>query len=355
MKRIGIIGGMGNEAMVDLVEKIAANPEHQSAEYLVFGNSRLAYKPEEVGVEWQPADEPELRKHDTATFTLRFMQHLGASVLGLACNSAHELFRTLTPNVPVPFVDMVNETAKRQRGCEERILVMGVTSLVCSGLYQKALAEFGLDSVAPDSANQAKVMDAIYNSEFGIKTAQITAQAENLLCEVINAETERHDCNKVVLGCTELPLALTPISVERFKKEGRLNLNIEVIDASQVLAESLQCAEGQAHTLESSLDSYHGEHCDWLAPLAVSVQDLPSLCDIQKRIFNLTEQFLAARGERIRGSYSHLPTLFFSESATDVATKLTALGIEVFPQAALSDEDVFAALSRHAVSKPTAK
>lgn len=299
MKRIGIIGGMGNEAMVDLVEKMAANPEHTHAEYVVFGNSRLAYKPDEVGVAWLPTDGPELRKQDTAIYTLRFMQHLGASVLGLACNSAHELFRTLTPSVPVPFIDMVNETAKRQQGCDERILVMGVTSLVCSGLYQKALAAFGLDSVAPDSHNQTKVMDAIYNSEFGIKTAHITEQAENLLCEVINAETERHGCHKVVLGCTELPLALTPISVGRFKKEGRLNQNIEVIDASQVLAECLLVAEGQPHTLNASLDSYRGEHCDWLAPLAVSVKDLPSLCDIQKRIFNLTEQFLAERGKQM--------------------------------------------------------
>ena len=59
-KRIGIIGGLGNEAMVDLIKKIATLPQAADCEYVIFGNSRMAYKPEEVGQHFLPDHPTEL-------------------------------------------------------------------------------------------------------------------------------------------------------------------------------------------------------------------------------------------------------------------------------------------------------
>lgn len=325
-QRIGIIGGMGNEAMVDLVNKIATFPQHENHEYVVFGNSRLAYKPEEVAQNWLPTDPPELRKYDTALYTLRFMQHLGATSMGLACNSAHELFRKIVVDVPVPFIDMLKETAATEEGQKEDILVMGVTSLMASGLYQQALADFGVSSFSPSADNQPKVMDAIYNSEYGVKTAQITPQSEQLLCDVITDEASRSSFKKVVLGCTELPLVLTPENVVRFKANGMIPKYIEVIDASMVLASKLAQATGQAVQLPAPLASYRGEHCDWFLPFAVEVSSLTSISDVQNRIFDLTAQFAKSQNKAITGSYAHLPTLFYSKEAVDVKRDADPVG-----------------------------
>ncbi|MDP2533975.1 aspartate/glutamate racemase family protein [Photobacterium damselae subsp. piscicida] len=152
-----MIGGMGNEAMVDLIEKINGSiSASDSIELVAFGNSRLAYKAEEVGQQWQATDTPELRKYATATYTLRLMQYLDVKVMGLACNSAHELFRTILPQIPVHFVDMIKQTAASLEGSEDTILVMGVNSLVDSGLYQSALADQGVKSTKPSPENQQK-------------------------------------------------------------------------------------------------------------------------------------------------------------------------------------------------------
>ncbi|AMO55035.1 aspartate racemase [Endozoicomonas montiporae] len=328
-QRMGIIGGMGNEAMVDLFEKMASYPEHKDREFIAFGNSRLAYKPDEVMHKWLPSDPPELPKIDTTHYTLAFMQHLGADLTGLACNSGHEHFRKVLPQLSLPFVDMLKYTAMTLEGTTDNVLVMGVNSLVDSGLYQSALAEQGVESTKPSPENQKKVMDAIYNPLFGIKTAQITPQAEALLCEVIRSESETQGCSKVVLGCTELPLALTQQSVQRFKQQGMIPDHIEVIDASQRLAEALVKGTGERQKLDKSLNDYFGTYTDWFQPISIKVSSLQSAAIIQKEIFSHTARYLADRNASIKGSYMHLPTLFFRENDTDIETSLSELNIRV--------------------------
>ncbi|HIF9512356.1 TPA: aspartate/glutamate racemase family protein [Photobacterium damselae] len=346
--RIGVIGGMGNEAMVDLIEKINGSiSASDSIELVAFGNSRLAYKAEEVGQQWQATDTPELRKYATATYTLRLMQYLDVKVMGLACNSAHELFRTILPQIPVHFVDMIKQTAASLEGSEDTILVMGVNSLVDSGLYQSALADQGVQSTKPSPENQQKVMDAIYHPEFGIKTAKITPQAEQLLCEVICDELAKQGCTKIVLGCTELPLALTAESCLRFKQQGLLPPEITVIDASMVLAQSLISTLGDASSLIEPLQSYQQPYLDWIAPLAVSVSSLEQLASIQKQIFAQTTSYLAKNNKSLTGSYMHLPTLFFTDNAKGVADKLRAIDIEVIDGDDLTAADIEQALQRH--------
>ncbi|KLV06952.1 aspartate racemase [Photobacterium aquae] len=331
--RIGIIGGLGNEAMVDLLKKIQTVTHDTPPAFIAFGNSRLAYKPEEVGKHWQPEDLPEQRRVDTARYTLRLMQHLGVDSLGLACNSAHSLFRELLQDIPLPFVDMLKQTATTLEGTSSNVLVMGVDSLIHSGLYQSALTEKGVTSTSPNPENQKKVMAAIYDPEFGIKTAKITEQAERLLCEVITDECTRQQCKLVVLGCTELPLALTSESCQRFKQNGWIPQNIDVIDASSVLAQALvdaispQNSENEGNGLAQPLSLFAGNNLDWFPPLTFKVNSLEQAIDIQQAIFDSCCDYLAKQGKGITGSYWHLPTLFFSQTETDIEQSLSELGI----------------------------
>ena len=336
--RIGIIGGMGNEAMVDLMAKISSLPEHKECQFVAFGNARLAYKPQEILQQWLPTDIPELRKFDTAVYTLRLMQYLAVDHLGLACNSAHELFRRILPDIPVTFVDMIKQTATSLQGCQDTVLVMGVNSLIESGLYQTALTEQGIKATQPAVENQVKIMEAIYNPDFGIKTAKITQQAETLLCEVICDEIAKQGCTKVILGCTELPLALTASSCQRFKAQGMLPLNVEVIDASMALAQALVSTQGQSEALIQPLVTYQGQHLDWATPLAFNVSSLDQAIMIQQRIFDYTVHYLTERNQSLAGSYFHLPTLFFTESATDIKQKLVDLNVDVYSDINILDK-----------------
>lgn len=326
-KVTGIIGGLGNEAMVDLVQKILEVPGHESKSFVVYGNSRLAYKPEEVSRVWQPDDEPELRKHATAVHTARIMQSMGCGAVGLACNSAHELFREVFADIPVHFVDMIHETARTMADSKGRVLVLGVTSLVESGLYQKALERYGVEAVKASPENQEKVMAAIYDTGFGIKTAQITDEAQGLLCDVINEEYSRQGCRSVVLGCTELPLALTAQSCARFKEKGLIPEDVSVVDASAVLARRLVETEFTAQSVKPDLTL--PEHVDWFPPAAFRLPSVKDVVRVQNNVIDLTVRFLKAKGRSIEGSYMHLPTLFITGEVTGFEDSLSELEVGI--------------------------
>jgi hypothetical protein len=42
---VGVIGGMGNEAMADLAENMAGRPESDGRRFVLYGNSRQAFTP----------------------------------------------------------------------------------------------------------------------------------------------------------------------------------------------------------------------------------------------------------------------------------------------------------------------
>ncbi|WP_419778795.1 aspartate/glutamate racemase family protein [Maridesulfovibrio sp.] len=326
---IGIVGGLGNEAMVDLARKIILVQGFAGNSYLFYGNSRLAYKAHEVGRQWKPDDEPELRKRATAEHTARMMQFFGCGPVGLSCNSAHELFREVMASLPLTFVDMIHETARSLEGVGMKVLVLGVDSLLNSGLYHRALEQYGIEAVSPSSSNMVKVMSAIYDTEFGIKTAKITPESENLLCGVIREECQRQGCGAVVLGCTELPLALTPESCARFKEQGLIPSELMVVDASAVLAKSLVNAGGHAASFDS-LDMTPAAHVDWFAPATFRLDTLDELVKVQDDIIRLSVEYLASKGRKIEGSYMHLPTLFAVGDVPGFSEKAAEIGVKVF-------------------------
>ena len=329
-KRIGIIGGMGNEAMLDLLKKISSFHDSQQYEFIAFGNARLAYKPNEVMQTWGPRDLAELRKKDTALFTLDLMQKLNVDCVGLACNSAHDLFRKLIPKVRIPFVDMIKETAQAIVGTHDNVLVMGVDSIIQSELYQKALKEKGISSSISSFENQKKIMEAIYNKDFGIKTAKITLKAQRLLCEVIKNEYRQQNIRKVILGCTELPLALTQKDCEQFKEEGLIPNEIEMIDASHILGRALLNSAIKKGSRDATLKVSQGQHTDWFAPLTFKVDSPFQMACIQEKIIQKSISILAKQGKTITGSYVHIPTLFISNSAKDALKTIEDRGIPLF-------------------------
>ncbi len=325
---VGVIGGLGNEAMVDLSEKITAIPGHEKRNWVLFGNSRLAYKPSELELMGSGQDTTELRREATAEHTVELMQYLGCDLLGVACNSAHELFREVLSTRPLPLVDMLKETARSISETSGPVLIMGVTSLVEAGLYQEALKECGHASAIPSAENQAKVMDAIYNTSFGLKTGQVSKDSERLLCEVLSEECQKQGCGHVILGCTEIPLVFTPQDSVRLRGEKRIP-NVHIIDGSNVLAEALVSTTCESAT-KAIAPPLPGQHVDWLPPATFHVSSLDEMVAIQRRVFRQTDDFLKQRGLAVMGSYMHLPTLFVAGEMPDAIVKLSALNIQPF-------------------------
>lgn len=233
---IGIIGGMGPQAGLDLAEKVIAetqavsDQDHLPVALLSYSHligDRSAY------VFGEPIPNPGIAIATVA----RKLSQLGVRTAGIPCNSAHapeiwnELQKSLS-DVKIHILHLIQETI---RYIEE--LLPGITRIGCLstlsvhrlGLYRAALENAGMSVVMPsDDLAEEVVHRAIFDPEFGIKahSAPVTDQACELVHSAIDACYHK-GAEAVILGCTELPLAVSS------------SAHVPLIDPARALARAL--------------------------------------------------------------------------------------------------------------------
>ena len=70
-----------------------------------------------------------------------------------------------------------------------------------AGIYEREVKNLGFETVIPDTALQEKINYLIYHE---IKESDYLNQ--ELYYEILEEAVERLNCEKVILGCTELSL-----------------------------------------------------------------------------------------------------------------------------------------------------
>jgi len=221
-KVIGIIGGLGPEATVDLFRKIIkATPAQYDQEHLrviIDSNPKV---PDRVKAIFENGEDPSPALVETA----RNVERAGAQFLLIACNAAHYYYDAIVEGVSIPVLHMMGETAvhcKRQFPQMDNFGLLASSSTVELGLYSKAFERIQGTILHPKPEDQKKVLDCIYGIKAGDLGSSVKAHllkvAENL--HTMGAEA-------IILGCTEIPLVL---------KDG--DLPFPFIDATQTLAEA---------------------------------------------------------------------------------------------------------------------
>ena len=172
---------------------------------------------------------------------VRRLEGAGAVVVGMPCNTAHApaIFDVLveelrTSGSRLRMLHMIEETARFIRdtlpGCR-RIGILSTLAVYRLRLYRNALAAAGLEGIAPDEDIQRDVVNrTIFDADFGIKAQAnpVTAQARQHLLDAID-HLRNKGADAVILGCTELPLAITEPEVD----------GMPMIDPTVVLARAL--------------------------------------------------------------------------------------------------------------------
>ena len=131
------------------------------------------------------------------------LQSFGADVLIMPCNTAHYFYDRILPFVDIPFLSMIDETAKAisDRGLR-KIGLLATDGTLQTAVYEKAFKKRGISIVVPPPENQVHIMDLIYN---GVKAGnkEIDTKPTKKTIE----DLFRKGAQTLVLGCTELPVA----------------------------------------------------------------------------------------------------------------------------------------------------
>jgi len=236
---IGILGGMGPQAGLDLAEKLMrlthTTRDQDHLPFILFSLPEMVSDRTAFLLGQQPVNPAQ-----GIADQFEKMAEAGCTIAVMACNTAHA----------GPIFDVAMELLK-ERGAELRILhmvretvayiagnwpgirrvgVLGTQGTYKTGLYDQALEDAGLETVLPDDRMRARVHEAIYSTGYGIK-ARPGVISEEACIRV--REALRHllglGAEAVILGCTELPLAVTERQAD----------GIPVLDPAIIIAEKL--------------------------------------------------------------------------------------------------------------------
>lgn len=227
----GIIGGLGPAAHVEFEKRLLAEGARRGAradqDYLAWVLFNATDVPERT-VALLADDTHDAVRHIAAA--ARRLIAAGADFAAVPCNTAHALREEVTALVPLPWLDLIDVTieqlAQRFR-IGSRVLVLATSGTLQTGLYRRRLQDAGFEPIEFDVASpeQADVMRAIFDSEFGIKSTGTRVDGRALALAV-DALGKAPDIACAVAGCTELSIAFAVAP----------NLPIPVIDPLDALA-----------------------------------------------------------------------------------------------------------------------
>ncbi|MPM93984.1 hypothetical protein SDC9_141126 [bioreactor metagenome] len=141
--------------------------------------------------------------------------------------------QALIPQLSI--LHIAEETARhlQQQGVREAI-VLATAGTYRTGLYDEALRAHGITPRVPDADGVARLMQGIYE---GVKRGDNRLAAQ-CFGEVLGTMRARHGNVPVVMGCTEIPLALPQAPDAR---------GAALIDPAMILAEALVRSAYEVH------------------------------------------------------------------------------------------------------------
>ncbi|CCX60102.1 putative uncharacterized protein [Blautia hydrogenotrophica CAG:147] len=199
-KTIGILGGMGPLATCDLFSKIIqitdASCDQEHVRICIDNNTEISDRTNAI-IRHGKDPVPEMVKSAVR------LQSFGADVLIMPCNTAHYFYDRILPFVDIPFLSMIDETAKviSDRGLR-KVGLLATDGTLQTAVYEKAFKKRGISIMVPPPENQVHIMDLIYN---GVKAGnkEIDTKPTKKTIE----DLFRKGAQTLVLGCTELPVA----------------------------------------------------------------------------------------------------------------------------------------------------
>jgi aspartate racemase len=153
---------------------------------------------------------------------------LGAKVVAVACNTAHAWHGELQERFPqLEVLHVAREVAQTlaRQGVRE-VGLMATDGTYRAGLYEKAMRNEGLVCHIPLAAEREKLMHGIYH---GVKMGDMELATE-CFQSVAATLAQRHGLTTLIMGCTEIPLALKTVPGMQ---------HIELVDPAMLLARAL--------------------------------------------------------------------------------------------------------------------
>ncbi len=147
----------------------------------------------------------------------------GADFLICPDNTIHRAFDLMTPHSPLPWLHIVEEVGyEAVRRKFRRLAVLGTSYTMEGPVYPAKLEAAGLEQRVPNPAEREQINGIIFDE---LVYGRFSSAARDYFNAVIRRLQREEGCEAVVLGCTEIPLLVTPESSP-----------LPVLDSTRILA-----------------------------------------------------------------------------------------------------------------------
>lgn len=203
---IGVLGGMGPAATVDFLAKVVAlTPATTDQEHVPLLIHSVPQIPSRVDAIASGSDAPLAPMRAG----IALLERAGAEAIVIPCNTAHYWYDRLATPCSVEIIHIADAVASDLRTEPVRRLgLMATRPTIATRLYQDRLGTEFTDLLAPDEPTQALIDRAIAAvKRHDRKAAREAAEAACAAMLAMGAD-------RLLLACTELPVALAPSPVE---------------------------------------------------------------------------------------------------------------------------------------------
>ena len=221
---IGILGGMGTQAGLDFCSKLAKlNRGKSDQNYPIF----LLYNKSNI-----PDRKQNLKKYSkvlkSLVFGCKFLQKNKCKFISIPCNTAHYWYEDLKKKINLPIINMPQEVYNHtKRYCKKNssIGLLATEGTVKTGIYNKFFDQ-KYNLIYP---NQQIQKNSVNTSIELVKMGNVKAANKKIKPAI--DYLIRKKCEKIILGCTELPVAIFA-----FKSFNKIKTSKIFLDPNLILA-----------------------------------------------------------------------------------------------------------------------
>ncbi len=226
---IGILGGMGTQAGLDFCNKLAVlnrgKIDQDYPLFLLYNKSNIPGRPESIGIQTSRltnrfSNSKNNKKYKLVLDSLlkgcRLLKKDKCKFIVIPCNTAHYWYDDLKKKIKLPIINMPKEVyihAKKTCKKNSPIGLLATEGTIMTGVYNKFF-DTNYKLIHPNRLIQKNSVNEAIKL---VKMGNVKAAAKKIK-PAINFLIKKK-CKKIVLGCTELPIAIFAFkSFDKIKK-----------------------------------------------------------------------------------------------------------------------------------------
>ena len=215
---IGILGGMGTQAGLDFCNKLAilnrGKIDQEYPLFLLYNKSNIPGRPESIGIQTGNLSNKSTNKISKIKYNnvlksllqgCKLLEKNKCKFIVIPCNTAHYWYDDLQKKINIPIINMPKEVFKfTKKNCKKnsKIGLLATEGTLKTGVYHNFFDK-NFDLIQPSENVQKKSVNKAIKL---VKMGKVKAAARAIK-PAINSLIKMK-CKKIILGCTELPIAI---------------------------------------------------------------------------------------------------------------------------------------------------